>query len=117
MFQLMGNFFAGGMEAVSHGPCLFVGTSYHVADIMKMAVLEGISDPFRQNNPVYARLDKWRLTAIQVGTILAEDRSIYLRASSIEYKPYRSSRAFPIFSASDCEKFLSRRGPLCMMAP
>ena len=78
MFQLMGNFFAGGMEAVSHGPCLFVGTSYHVADIMKMAVLEGISDPFRQNNPVYARLDKWRLTAIQVGTILAEDRSIYL---------------------------------------
>ena len=95
MFQLMGNFFAGGMEAVSHGPCLFVGTSYHVADIMKMAVLEGISDPFRQNNPVYARLDKWRLTAIQVGTILAEDRSIYLACIFDRVQALSLQQGFP----------------------
>ena len=83
------------MEAVSHGPCLFVGTSYHVADIMKMAVLEGISDPFRQNNPVYARLDKWRLTAIQVGTILAEDRSIYLAGIFDRVQAVSLQQGFP----------------------
>lgn len=72
---------------------------------MKMAVLEGISDPFRQNNPVYARLDKWRLTAIQVGTILAEDRSIYLVVSSVKKSRHTSSCSMASRKVPSCSPF------------